>query len=54
MPAKQESLTKDARKKILAFERKCYRKLLIIRRTQKMTNKELYEKMVRNTRCCKW
>ena len=37
-------LTKDCRKKILAFERKCYRKLHRISWTQKMTNKELYEK----------
>jgi len=37
-------LTKDSRKKIFAFERKCYRKLHRISWTQKMTNKKLYEK----------
>jgi len=38
-------LTNDCRKKIFAFERKCYRKLLGISWTQKMTDKELYEKI---------
>jgi len=38
-------LTKDCRKKIFAFERKCCRKLLRISWTQKVTNKELFDKI---------
>jgi hypothetical protein len=34
-------LTKDSERRILAFERKCYREILRIGRTQKVTNEEL-------------
>src|ERR1043165_9928997 len=36
---------KDIEQKILAFERKCYRKILRIDWTQKVTNKKLYKRI---------
>ena len=38
-------VTKDIEQKILAFERKCYRKILGIGWTQKVTNIELYKRI---------
>ena len=39
------TVTKRCESQILSFERKCYRKILRIGWTQKVTNKELYRKI---------
>ena len=39
------SSAKDAERRILAFERTCYRKLLRIGWMQKVTNEELYRRL---------
>jgi hypothetical protein len=38
-------LTKDSQRRVLAFERKCYRKLLRIGWTQKINNEEVYKRV---------
>ena len=38
-------ITKDVEQRILAFERKCYRKILRISWTQKVSNAELYRRI---------
>ena len=38
-------LTKDLQRRVLSFERKCYRKLLRIGWTQKVTNEEVYKRV---------
>ena len=38
-------LTKEIQRRILAFERKCYRKMLQISWTQKVTNEQLYDRI---------
>jgi len=39
------TVTKRCESRILSFDRKCYRKILRIRWTQKVTNEELYRKI---------
>ena len=38
-------LTKDSQRRVLAFERKCYRKILKISWTEKVSNEEVYERV---------
>jgi hypothetical protein len=38
-------LTKDSQKRVLAFERKCYRKILRIGWTQRIHNEEVYRRV---------
>src|SRR5688572_19384042 len=38
-------LTKESRRRVLAFERKCYRKILKISWTEKISNEEVYERV---------
>jgi hypothetical protein len=38
-------LTKDSQRRVLAFERKCYRKILRIGWTQKINNEEVYRRV---------
>jgi len=38
-------MTKNCERRIIAFERKCYRKVMQIGWSQKVTNEELYAKV---------